>query len=152
MMKQVRSACRASALAAVLASANGCGASSWVVAEHAEYPVSMSGGLRDADGKILPAERKETVGHFEMHYKACSMLWRLISFTGDKDISDQVNGQVKAQSGDAIANLNVSSGGTVWNILTIVGILPDCSSVKINGDIVKVKPVATPAPAAVSIR
>ena len=98
-----------------------------------------------ADGEVLAQ-----VGDFALSYKACSMLWRFVSFTGDKDISENVDAQVKAKGGDAITNLSVSSGATIWNDLTVIGLLPDCSSVIIAGDIVKVKAAAgapaVPAP------
>ena len=75
------------------------------------------------------------------------MLWRLISFTGDKDISDAVNEQVTSAKGDAIQDLSVESSGTVWNIMTFIGIFPDCANVRLKGTIVKVTPPAA-APAA----
>ncbi|HEY3665775.1 MAG TPA: hypothetical protein VGL19_07245 [Polyangiaceae bacterium] len=136
---------------------SGCGVSSWVTAPDSKYPISMSSGLRDQHGELVPAASKTTVGTFEKHYKACSMLWRLISFTGDKDISDSVNEQVAANKGDAVQDLSVESSGTVWNIITFIGIFPDCANVRLKGTIVKVTPpappvatpAAAPAPAAV---
>lgn len=108
----------------------------------------MSNGLRDEGGKLLTQDRKVKVGEFKTSYKACSMLWRNVSFTGDKDISEKVDEQVNAKGGDAITNLSVSSGGTLWNFFTVIGLVPDCSSVRITGDIVKVTPAPTPAPPA----
>lgn len=125
---------------------SGCGVSSWVTAPDSKYPVSMSSGLRDKSGELVASSHKTKVGDFEKHYKACSMLWRLISFTGDKDISDDVNQQITDAKGDAITNLSVESSGTVWNIITFIGIFPDCGNVRLKGDIVKVTPPA-PAPA-----
>jgi hypothetical protein len=129
---------------------SGCGVSSWVTAPDSKYPISMSSGLRDEHGELVPAASKTTVGTFEKHYKACSMLWRLISFTGDKDISDSVNEQVAANKGDAVQDLSVESSGTVWNIITFIGIFPDCANARLKGTIVKVTPPAPPvaAPAA----
>jgi hypothetical protein len=131
---------------------SGCGVSSWVTAPDSKYPISMSSGLRDQTGELVASTNKTTVGSFEKHYKACSMLWRLISFTGDKDISQAVNEQVAANKGDAIQDLSVESSGTVWNIMTFIGIFPDCANVRLKGTIVKVTPpaaapTATPAAA-----
>ncbi len=122
----------------------GCGVSSWVTAPDSKYPISMSDGIRDQSGELVATDKKTKVGTFEKHYKACSMLWRLISFTGDKDISDAANQQIADAKGDAITNLTVESSGTVWNIITFIGIFPDCGNVRLNGDIVKVTPAVAP--------
>lgn len=129
----------------------GCGVSSWVTAPEAKVPISMSNGLRDQQGELVPAASKQVVGEFKMDYKACSMLWRIISFTGDKDISEEVNRQVTEAGGNAITNLSVESSGTVWTLMTLIGIFPDCGNVRVGGKIVKVKtevPAAPPAAAA----
>jgi hypothetical protein len=126
--------------------ASGCGVSSWVTAPESEYPISMSQGIRDPDGELVAKSRKIVVGKYEQEYKACSMLWRMISFTGDKDISEEVNAQVKKAGGDAITEFSVESSGTVWNVVTFLGIFPDCANVKLRGNIVKV--AAAPAPRA----
>ncbi len=109
----------------------------------------MSSGVRDAQGTLVPATRKTVVGQYEQHYKACSMLWRIVSFTGDKDISDDVNAAVADAKGDAITDLSVESSATVWTLMTLIGIFPDCAQVRLKGNIVKVAPAATPGPAAV---
>lgn len=129
---------------------SGCGVSSWVTAPDSKYPISMSSGLRDQNGELVASANKTKVGTFEKHYKACSMLWRLISFTGDKDISDSVNEQIAGAKGDAIQDLSVESSGTVWNIMTFIGIFPDCANVRLKGTIVRVTPPAPPAPPAVA--
>ena len=124
----------------------GCGVSSWVTADQSRYPISMSNGLRGPDGRVIPPEHIHPVGHFEQRYLACSMLWRIISFTGHHDVSDDVNEQVKALGADAITNLAVTSGVTGWQLFTFLGIFPDCSKVSISGDIVKVDRPAPPPP------
>lgn len=133
-------------LTALLGLTSGCGVSSWVTAPESKYPISMSSGVRDADGSLVPASRKQVVGHYEQHYKACSMLWRIVSFTGDKDISEPVNTQVAAAHGDAITDLSVESSATVWTLMTLIGIFPDCAQVRLKGNIVKVAPATAPAP------
>lgn len=136
-------------LGVLLALSTGCGVSSWVTAPESKYPISMSSGVRDAQGTLVPATRKTVVGQYEQHYKACSMLWRIVSFTGDKDISDDVNAAVADAKGDAITDLSVESSATVWTLMTLIGIFPDCAQVRLKGNIVKVAPAATPGPAAV---
>jgi hypothetical protein len=122
----------------------GCGVSSWVTAPEAKVPISMSNGLRDQNGVLVAASNKQEVGDFKMDYKACSMLWRIVSFTGDKDISDEVNRQVSEAGGNAITHLSVESSGTVWTIMTLIGIFPDCGNVRIGGKIVKVTTPTAP--------
>lgn len=130
--------------ALMFASLTGCsGSRSHVVAPTAQYPVSMSDGVREADGKLLPDERKKVVGGFQYDYKAWGMLWRIFSFTGDKDISEEVNEQVQKSQGDAIVNLSVKAESCTWNIFTFIGIFPDCSTVRVRGHIIKAEPVST---------
>jgi hypothetical protein len=137
---------RRALLVALAAAAFGCsGARSYVVARSATVPISISDGLRGPDGALLADGQKTVVGEFEYQYRAWGMLFRIISFTGDKDISEEINRQVAAAGGDAVNNLEVSSGNCLWNMFTLVGLLPDCANVAIHGDIIKVtgtKPMA----------
>lgn len=129
-------------------SAVGCGARSYVAAPGAKYPVSLSSAVRGPDGQILGNDDVEKRGTFKMDYTACSMLWTIIPFTGTKDISSQVDRQVANKGGEAITNLSVESSAGAWNIMTIIGVLPDCGHVKVRGDIVArltPMPVAVPA-------
>ncbi len=143
------SSVKALGLGALLVLSTGCGVSSWVTAPESKYPISMSSGVRDAQGDLVPEGRKTVVGRYEQHYKACSMLWRIISFTGDKDISEDVNTAVADAKGDAVTDLSVESSATVWTLLTLIGIFPDCGQVRLQGNIVKVTPVAPkPVPVA----
>jgi len=127
--------------------ATGCsGARSHVVADSARYPISLSDGVRDQDGKLLPDEQKQVVGGFTYSYRAWGWLWRIVSFTGDHDISDAVNEQVAAANGDAIVNMSVKGEMCLWNLFTIVGVLPDCSNVRVRGHIIKAAPPTGPQP------
>lgn len=132
-------------VALLACAAVGCGARSYVAAPGAKYPVSMSGVVRGPDGKILSEDDTQKLATFKMDYTACSMLWTIIPFTGTKDISSQVNRQIANKNGEAITNLTVESSAGAWNIITFIGVLPDCGHVKVRGDIVS---RATPAPAA----
>jgi hypothetical protein len=129
----------------------GCsGASSNVVAPDAKYPLSLSDGLRDENGRLLEDNELEVVGAFEADYTAWGMWWNIISFTGDADISDEVNEQVAAAKGEGIVNLAVRSKTNVWNGMTLIGLLPDAAAVKVRGHIVRRRPADKPpaAPAA----
>lgn len=133
---------------ALLVLTGGCGARSYIRADTARYPVSLSSGVRGADGKLVDPQTLRKTGEFHTDYTACRMLWTLVPIkSAHRDISDDVNQQVAAAHGEAIVNLSVQSAATVWNIMTFVGVLPDCGKVDITGDIVA-RPTAS-APVAV---
>ncbi|MBI2391646.1 MAG: hypothetical protein HYV09_18805, partial [Deltaproteobacteria bacterium] len=128
---------------ALAVGAFGCsGARSHVTAPTAEYPISMSDGIRDESGAPVADEDKQVVGYFQYDYKAWGMWWRMISFTGDKDLSEEMNKQVKAAGGEGVINLTVKAENCTWNIFTFVGLFPDCSTVRVRGNIIKRKPKA----------
>lgn len=115
----------------------GCGARSYLRADTARYPVSLSSGVRGADGKLVDPQVLHKTGEFHADYTACRMLWTLVPIkSAHRDISDDVNQQVADAHGEAIVNLSVQSAATVWNIITFLGVLPDCGKVDIKGDIV----------------
>lgn len=123
----------------------GCGGSNAVLrADKANYPISMSQGLRGEDGKLLQKSQKQSVGTFALDYTSWSALWTLVPvFNARRDISSEVNDQVAKAGGDAVVGLNVTSTHCLWNYFTIVGVLPDCANVAIRGDIVKVAAAPT---------
>lgn len=128
----------------------GCGARSYIRADSARYPVSLSSGVRGPDGKLVDPQALHKTGEFHTDYTACRMLWTLVPIkSAHRDISDDVNQQVAQAHGEAIVNLSVQSAATVWNIMTFVGVLPDCGKVGITGDIVARQTLsasATPPP------
>ncbi len=129
-------------------SAVGCsGAHASLVAPDAKYPISLSDGVRDSTGRLVPDEELEVVGAFQSDFSTWGMWWNIISFTGDADISEDVNEQVNAAKGEGIVNLSVRSGNTVWNGFTLFGLLPDATTVKVRGHIVRRrKKVEAPPP------
>ena len=132
-------------LAVALALAACSGTRSYVVASASKYPISLSDGLRGPDGALLRPEQKHVVGEFSYNYKTWGMFWTMIAFTGDKDISAEINQQVKDAGGDGVTNLTVWAGACTWNVFTVVGVLPDCGNVEITGEIVKVSGTSTVA-------
>ena len=140
----VRGAALAPIAANFLATACG-GARTNVRADKAEYPLSMSQGLRGESGALLAAGDKQEVGSFELDYKAWSASWTLVGISNnDRDISSEVNAQVAKAGGDAIIDLTVNTGHCMWNYFTVVGLFPDCANVSIRGSIVKVPSAAPP--------
>lgn len=132
---------KAGLLALVLAcvAVSCAGASSHVVAPTSRYPISLSGSVRDADGKLVADARKEQIAEFKYDYRAWGWLWTLVSFTGDKDISEAVNEQVTRAGGEAVTNLYVRSYPCGWNYFTLLGVLPDCANVSLRGRIIRVR-------------
>lgn len=134
-----------SILAGLALATTGCsGGRSTIRADRSEYAISLSDGLRDADGALLQSSSKKSIGSFDLKYSTWSMLWTLVPLSnGTRDISDEVNEQVKKAGGDAIVGMEVIVKQCSGNFLTGLGILPGCNDMEINGDIVKV----TSAPA-----
>ncbi len=141
------------ALAALPALVGCAGARTSIVAPASQYPVSLSRGIRDTDGTLVPASRRKIVGHFKAKRKAWAMLYSFLSLTPSKDVSDDINQQIKAAHGDAIINLDVASATCGMNFVPFfdwLPIWPGCSNVEITGDIIQVLPAVarlTPPPA-----
>lgn len=133
-----------------LTGATGCaGARMNIVAPTAEVPVSLSRGVRDAEGSLVPAERRKIVGHIEVKRKAWALVWSLVSLTPERDISDAVNEQVKRVNGDAVINLRIGAAQCSSNFavfLDALPIWPGCANVTITGDIIQVAGAAPAAP------
>jgi hypothetical protein len=133
---------------AVAASLVGCaGASSEIVAPGAKVPISLSRGVRDADGEIVPQSRQEIVGHFEQDATAWGMAYSLAKLTPTTDISDAVNEQVARADGQAVVRLSVRSKPCALNFVEVLNWLPfwpGCSNLVIAGDIIRVKKKAPP--------
>lgn len=140
----------AAAVTAVLLAGGCVGSRSYVSVEHARYPVSMSSAVRGPGGELLGPDQLVSKGSIDLHYLTCRMLWTIVPLkpiTGTRDISDEINAAVAARGGEAVINLSVTSGATVWNVFTLVGVLPDCSKVAIHGDVVARRSAAAPAAA-----
>ena len=127
---------------------SGCsmvGAKTNVVAPASEVPVSMSRGVRDADGNLVPAESKKVVSQLDERYTAWNIFYGLIKLTPETDISNDVNTTVHAAGGQAITNLSVETKHCALNWLSFpLGILPfwpSCASIAVHGDVIKVASV-----------
>ena len=139
------------ALSAVIAASGCVGSRTYVSAKSARYPISMSSAVRGPDGAVLGGDQLVSKGELKIDYLTCRMLWTLVPIkplTGTRDISAAVNAAVAKQGGEAVINLAVTSGSTVWSVITLVGVLPDCGKVKIRGDIVARQPSSAPPVAA----
>lgn len=130
----------ATGLTVVVLGASGCaGARSYVRADQSQYPISLSDGLRGADGQIVSDARKQPVGSFETQWSSWSTLWTMVPLSNrTRDISNEVNQQVTKAGGNAIVGLDVRVFQCGGNYFTILGLLPGCNNVVVSGKIVKV--------------
>jgi hypothetical protein len=130
------------AVLALVALGTGCaGARTNVVADSAQYPISMSRAVRDADGSIVPQERVAKVGKLHSESMAWGLLYSGIRLTPRTDISKAVNRQVAAAGGDAIVNLRIMGshcGGDFIPVVSLVPIWPGCANIVVEGDIIRV--------------
>jgi hypothetical protein len=132
-------------LAALLsAGATGCaGARTTLAADDARYPISMSRGVRDANGDLVPAERRQVVGELDDTFMAWGTFYSAVRLTPHTDISDAVNEQVAHAHGDAVVALHVGSRQCTLNYLAPLSwlpIWPGCTEVFVHGDIIRVLP------------
>lgn len=126
----------------------GCaGGHGTLAANSAKYPISMSSGVRDPEGKLLGDKDLKEVGKVKTEYHAWSMFWNMIPLSGERDISEEINSQVQTAGGEAVVGLEVTASNCTWNFFTLIGFLPDCASVAVEGRIVKRTDVQASAPA-----
>src|SRR5205823_3855600 len=117
----------------VAALSTGCaGARTRVVAPTANVPVSFTRGVRDEAGALVPAGRREVVGHFHDERTAWGLLYSAVKLTPTKDVSEEINDAVAHDRGDAIVNLRMETRGCTSNfavVLTILPFWPGCTHV-----------------------
>ncbi len=125
--------------------ATGCGgARSAIKADTSSYPISLSDGLRNADGSLVSDDQVRSVGTFKASFTDWSALWMFVPFRQTHDISDEVNAQVAQAGGNAINDLAITTSHCAWNNFTVLGLLPDCAHVDLEGNILKVSPRKKP--------
>jgi hypothetical protein len=123
--------------------ATGCaGARTTLVAPDAHYPVSLTRGVRDANGLLVPVESRSVVGKFEQDVTAWGLAYSAVSVTPTTDLSDAINGQVAAHGGDAIINLHIATSECALDyfiLLNMLPVWPGCTLVHVEGQIVRVR-------------
>jgi hypothetical protein len=94
-MTATGSTTRALGFVGVLSTLAACaGANVDIVADHARYPVSMSGTVRDGDGTLLDIRSLKTVGRFGVDASRVGVFYSALTPRSPLDISDEVNTQV----------------------------------------------------------
>jgi hypothetical protein len=134
----------AASMVALSLVATGCaGARTTLVAPDSRYPVSLTRGVRDGDGQLVPAARRQVVGKFAANLTAWGLFYSAANLTPTSDVSQAINEQVAATRGDAIVNLHVATADCAldWFVpLNLLPIWPGCTIVQLEGDIVRVVP------------
>lgn len=131
---------------------SGCaGARNMVKADQAKYDVSLSGGLRESSGKLIPSEQLEVVGTYKQTAFGWGLVWSWVSLNSI-NLSKSINDQVEKAGGNAITNLSVNVQGGFLNFFPIFNwlpIWPGYNIVDFTGNIVKIKAEVAPPPAPV---
>jgi hypothetical protein len=124
------------------------GARNVVKVDQAKYDVSLSGGLRESSGNLIPSDRLEVVGTYKQTAFGWGLIWSWVSLNSI-NISKSVNEQVEKAGGNAITNLSVSVQGGFLNFFPIFNwlpIWPGYNIVDFTGNIVKIKEPPPPPP------
>ena len=134
-------------LIAILFIAGCAGARGSMTLNTLDYPVSTSTYLYAEDNKTMLATGKDLtlVKKFAYDTTAWGIMWSLAPLSGDGDISEAINNDIKDSGGDGMTNFTVSVSGCalqrfnsfLLNLIHIIPILPSCTSLEIGGDIVK---------------
>jgi hypothetical protein len=128
---------------------SGCaGARNLVKADKAKYDVSLSKGLRESSGRLIPPEQLEVVGAYKQRAFGWGLVWSWVSLNSI-NISKSVNEQVEKAGGNAVTNLAVDVQGGFLNFFPIFNwlpIWPGYNIVHFSGDIVKIKAEPPPPP------
>lgn len=113
-----------------------------VLFNEVRYPVSGNASFLKEDGSKykLPATTKP-LAKLEAHKYFWGMVYGVVSLTGDYDLGPDINAAIEQAGGNAVANARLVNVQCVSNyFLGLIGILPfvpGCSSVTLEGDIVK---------------
>ncbi|AKV01593.1 hypothetical protein AKJ09_08256 [Labilithrix luteola] len=145
---------RLGAVLALVAFGTGCaGARTTVVADTAQYPISLSRAVRDADGTLVASGRATPVARLEFETTVWGLLYSSVKLNPRTDISEAVNEQMAAVNGDAVVNVHVKTGRCAtefFPFLNLLPIWPGCTKVRVEGDIIKVQRDSAPAVGATS--
>jgi len=106
-------------------------------------PAGFVDRLSELPRGSVPPDEMGVVGHVHHGTRFWAILYSLVGVSGDYDMSDPINAQVRAAGGDGVSGLAVTSDGCNWNGVPILDVLPfwpGCVDLSISGNIVKMKP------------
>ena len=121
----------------------GCaGSRCQISARTVHQPVSYTPCVFDATGQICEAKPNEVVQHIKLSRTNWSMFWRGMPLSSTNwDISEEINSQLKAASGNAVVNVKVKASGSDfldWYLATLLPIIPSYVHVSLDADIVRI--------------
>ena len=111
-----------------------------MTADSISEPVSFTSHILDRDGAVHTVDPDDVVHHFKLRNRRWAMFWRSANLTArDWDVSDILRNEIEENSGDAIANLQITTSDDfflLWYFASLIPIIPDYMSVTIEGDVV----------------
>ena len=121
----------------------GCaGAHCRVSAHSVQPPVSCTGCVFDASGKIRTAKPQELVRHIEFSRHNWSMFWTGVPLNQrDWDISPEINANLRQTPGNAVVNVTLRAQGCNifhWYFAALLPIIPSYEKITVRGDIVNI--------------
>jgi hypothetical protein len=127
-----------------LISASCAGVKCSMKADRIDQPISFTPCVYGATGNVIRVSEKDMLKHFKIEKRFWAMLWRNLDITqNDWDISDELSREISSVNGDAIVNLTVlSRGDWWWYFSSLLPIIPDAHTIIVEGDVVRVQPVA----------
>jgi hypothetical protein len=131
---------KAFAVALAVACAGCAGGHGWVSAPTSRYPISLTHGIRAADGHLLTNKERKIVGHFDTSKTFVSLLYDAIPLNGSFDVSDDVNEQVRAAGGEAVTDLTFQTHLCALDFFLgfhMLPIWPGCATVHVTGNIIR---------------
>jgi len=109
-----------------------------------KYPASMSAYLYGPNNELLAKDRElQVVEQFSYKVNFWGTLYSLVSLTGVKDVSKEINNKIEYSGADGIINMKVISKPgilTHFHPLTLIPFWPSYTEVLIEGEIVKYNP------------
>lgn len=106
----------------------------------ASYPISMSQMLFDSQGRNLPPQAFQIVGTVSAQRRLWGIMYSWIPLGGTRDVSEDMNRQISAVSGEGVVGLHAVVKGCGLNgifPLTLLPIWPGCAKVEVKGWIVR---------------
>lgn len=114
-----------------------------VTARSVPQPVSCTGCVFDANGRICTAASSNVVRHIELTKTQWSMFWTAMPLNRPEwDLSPALNKQLQETSGDAVVNLTVKTttcDGLHGFVAALIPIIPSYAHLKVEADVVRLK-------------
>ena len=115
-----------------------------ITANDVHYPVSLTQGLYDVNGRLLGDEDYRVVGTISLPVRKSTWLWTIVNLSEDPDISSALDSLTSASRGQAIVNLSVTqqpSTLSMFSWLLFGGglLLPSTVEAVVTGEIVQIK-------------